>query len=639
MKRFLKIAVLVLVFVIFSVVGAACGNDDTSTPTDDLPSDKSTQSVCEHKYDNACDKDCNICGKTRVTEHVVKKVNGNAPTCTEAGLTDGEICSVCEYIIKEQQVMKATGHDEVRRDGKAATCTEGGYKDYVTCSRCDYTTYEATETLGHSEIKHDGKAATCTDSGYKPYVTCGRCDYTTYEITEAFGHNEARIEGKAPTCTEAGLSDGIICDVCQQVLAEQTALEPTGHIYDSSADRTCNACGEERGLPTVEKFNDIMQNIFSGDRMISETVMFIDYGQSKKLLYTPDRIISVKSYDMKTTYEEGRDYLLEDGYLVIPEGSRIPCITSKVYYGGPAAGNPDFFYLSKDGKLVSSYWGENDAMTKWQVNVEYTHSDEWDGFRQQTMNGQYASFISKLERGEDVTIFFYGDSITVGANASGYFGTAPNQHPYTLLAVDSIARLYGYSVQKLGSRRPEPIEGMNHGDNGTITYINTAVGGWKSADGVANYEASVDAYIKKYGCDLFVVAFGMNDGSVAVSDTVEKIKTMIDKTTALADDCAYLIISTMVPNPDAYNAAGNKWLGNQINQEDALVVLAEQYRHSGISCAVARMTSVSLSILEHKDFVDYTGNNINHPNDFFSRVYAQTVIQTLIGYENISVTD
>ena len=43
------------------------------------------------------------------------------------------------------------------------------------------------------------------------------------------------------------------------------------------------------------------------------------------------------------------------------------------------------------------------------------------------------------------------------------------------------------------------------------------------------------------------------------------------------------------------------------------------------------MTSMSLSILTRKDFYDYSGNNINHPNDFFGRVYAQTLLETVVG--------
>jgi hypothetical protein len=48
------------------------------------------------------------------------------------------------------------------------------------------------------------------------------------------------------------------------------------------------------------------------------------------------------------------------------------------------------------------------------------------------------------------------------------------------------------------------------------------------------------------------------------------------------------------------------------------------------------VTSVSKAILERKDFQDTTGNNINHPNDYFYRMYAQTLLQTLIGYENMN---
>jgi len=39
---------------------------------------------------------------------------------------------------------------------------------------------------------------------------------------------------------------------------------------------------------------------------------------------------------------------------------------------------------------------------------------------------------------------------------------------------------------------------------------------------------------------------------------------------------------------------------------------------------------VQLSLMERKRFVDMTGNNVNHPNDFMVRVYAQTVSAALI---------
>lgn len=69
--------------------------------------------------------------------------------------------------------------------------------------------------------------------------------------------------------------------------------------------------------------------------------------------------------------------------------------------------------------------------------------------------------------------------------------------------------------------------------------------------------------------------------------------------------------------------------------EEPLLAMAMSYTRAGTPCATVLMGSMSEAVLEHKAFNDYAANNINHPNDFFMRVYAQTLFQTLIGYENI----
>ena len=107
-------------------------------------------------------------------------------------------------------------------------------------------------------------------------------------------------------------------------------------------------------------------------------------------------------------------------------------------------------------------------------------------------------------------------------------------------------------------------------------------------------------------------------------------KSMIEKASALSSDLHVAIVSTMVPN----NLAPG-WYKNQAKQEAEFIILAEELAASGVKVAVTQMTSMSLSILDYKAFVDYTGNNINHPNDFFGRVYAQTLLQSFIGYEYI----
>ena len=107
-------------------------------------------------------------------------------------------------------------------------------------------------------------------------------------------------------------------------------------------------------------------------------------------------------------------------------------------------------------------------------------------------------------------------------------------------------------------------------------------------------------------------------------------KKIIDSLYALNPNAAVMIVSTMTPH------SGSDWDSNNTKgQERQLLVLANNYRKDGKAVAVACMNSVSKEVQKHKTFNDYAGNNINHPNDWFYRVYAQTLLQTLIGYEYI----
>lgn len=379
----------------------------------------------------------------------------------------------------------------------------------------------------------------------------------------------------------------------------------------------------------AKNLEDSMQNIFDGNLVKNETVMFLEKGEAKNLLFKADEIISVTSYDGQKTYIEGVDYALKDGQLVCLEGSSIPCITSDVFYNYEGS----IITVKHDGKTVPLYWGEGTTMTQWQVNVTYTHTDKWNGYRQECAAETLRPFLQKLINGEDVTIVFYGDSITFGANASSIVGTEPNQMSYTVLFTKALADLFGYNIRYINTNLPNTVKvpaDYNAGSSHTITYINSAVGGWSSTDGIENYDTYIKPFIEKYGCDLFMLGFGMNDGGKTPEKYYRTEKKILNKIVKQAPDVNLMLMATMVPNPD-----GIGWYSNQVKQEKILLKGAEKYNRKDVPCAVICMGSTSLSILERKQFCDYTGNNINHLNDFFSRVYAQTMLQCAVGYENM----
>ena len=70
-------------------------------------------------------------GHTEVTDAAV------APTCTETGKTEGKHCSVCNTVLKAQEVIPALGHTEVTDAAVAPTCTETGKTEGKHCSVCN----------------------------------------------------------------------------------------------------------------------------------------------------------------------------------------------------------------------------------------------------------------------------------------------------------------------------------------------------------------------------------------------------------------------------------------------------------------------------------------------------------------------
>ena len=90
-----------------------------------------------------------------------------APTCTEAGLTEGSHCSRCDGATTAQKTVPALGHDMVTDAAVAPTCTEAGLTEGSHCSRCG-TVLEAQTEL--PALGHDYEYGYCTRCGREdPY--------------------------------------------------------------------------------------------------------------------------------------------------------------------------------------------------------------------------------------------------------------------------------------------------------------------------------------------------------------------------------------------------------------------------------------------------------------------------------------
>ena len=221
-------------------------------------------SAAGHKYDNACDTTCNVCGAVRSTSHSFGAwtVVYN-PTCTEMGYED-RMCSSCYTI--EGRTIPALGHSYTTKV-TAPTCTEQGYTTH-TCSRCGdsyndtYTSaaghkYDnacdttcnvcgATRTITHTYGSWTTtKAATCTASGTEKR-TCTICGKTETRTTAALGHNYA-IKTVEPTCTAQGYTMHT-CSRCGDSYKD-TYVAAKGHTWNSGVV-TKAATETEKGVKT-----------------------------------------------------------------------------------------------------------------------------------------------------------------------------------------------------------------------------------------------------------------------------------------------------------------------------------------------------------------------------------------------------
>ncbi len=132
MKSFLRTASVILCIIIFLFALCSCGEQSEPHNEGTLPGYTTTGGTAGQNGTLS-----STVGSSCV--HVEETILGKAATCNEDGLTDGAKCSVCNEVLKEQEVIKASGHVKQVIPGREATKTEDGYTEMVKCSVCGKT--------------------------------------------------------------------------------------------------------------------------------------------------------------------------------------------------------------------------------------------------------------------------------------------------------------------------------------------------------------------------------------------------------------------------------------------------------------------------------------------------------------------
>ncbi len=334
------------------------------------------------------------------------------------------------------------------------------------------------------------------------------------------------------------------------------------------------------------------------------------------LLYKIDEIVEIRNYGLNKVYEEGKDYqLTDDGKIRIPDGSSITAASINAFLN--PVQDPSNWLNTPSGVIVS--FGTN--IHNYQISVTYKHSDTWKGTVPADQSSKLSGFFAKLERGEEVNMLFYGDSITTGLNASGCNESNKWRYDSSLgYSVYDASKKEVINIAPYAASWPRAVYNRTQAKypDAKINYINVAS---SSSDSTTHGTRNLQAAVINNKPDIIFISFGTNENTLAKSTYKSYQKTMLEGITKVNPDCAVVFVSPTVPNLLKY---GNN---NFAAFEAAFYELQAEYPNLDI--AVAPVYTVATHVNSIKKYQDVSGNNINHPNDFGVRIYSNTIMQTI----------
>lgn len=342
-------------------------------------------------------------------------------------------------------------------------------------------------------------------------------------------------------------------------------------------------------------FDQIFVPVWDTDTVYGETFTMYRDKDGKicaPFLYTPKKVLSVQSATYEVTYKEGEDWYVEGDKLYLTDNTSIPFMEHDEIYLKEPIPNHSFPY--PNGHIL---FAEGHFFQDRQIAVTYEcERNGWKGYVPTFEGKNLPKTMKKLKDDKKLNIVLFGDSISEGCNSSGLMVNPPFQPTWGVLVAEKLRRAY----------------------NAEVKLTNVSKGGMDSVWAMGQTEERVC----KNKPDLLIIGFGMN-GKYKPEEFKKHIETIIETSRKSNPDMEFIIIATSTPNP-LLTSPEAKFYANQYLYKDVMKELCTE----GI--ALANITEVQKELHSRKRFIDTTGNNVNHPNDFFIRIHAQILTKMLV---------
>lgn len=337
---------------------------------------------------------------------------------------------------------------------------------------------------------------------------------------------------------------------------------------------------------------------WKGEQVFEESVVLVkgDGLPEGRLLFPPKEILSVVGYDGSVSYP-AEEYGFSGNRIFAREGSSLPYMTEEMTRG---KGEAEKLGLSSMDGIVFT---ETTGIVKFQIKVTYIgdkRAAPWTVLPVYK-GDRLRNFRRRLGEGKGVRVLLYGDSIAAGCHASSVLGYPPYLPVWGRSFCDIISERYGVEAE----------------------LVNLSVGGFTSRQGAESFDGKLLS-VGKGTADLAIFAFGMNDGSWKIprEEYRRNMESLVGRMRLHSPDCDIAIVSTILANP---LCTQDKAFTRSYRLDDE--ALADRTER----CAEVDMTTVSEGLYARKKGLDLLANDINHPTDFFVRIYTMYLCETLLG--------